>query len=53
MSQAITRGNIKDLYVKTGAAQTPFLGALCPRVHFKILVFDGDGAAYSSCGTCA
>ena len=77
----IVTADIKDLYVKTGPIQTPFLGilakliergvnvrlihakepgpifreefdrypvlatrlerALCPRVHFKILVFDG------------
>ena len=84
----IGTADIKDLYVKTGAAQTPFLGviakliergvdvrlihakepgpifreefdrypvlatrlerALCPRVHFKILVFDGAVAYIGS-----
>lgn len=84
----IGTADIKDLYVKTGAAQTPFLGVLakliergvdirlihakepgpifreefdrypilatrlervlCPRVHFKMLVFDGTVAYIGS-----
>ena len=84
----IGTADIKDLYVKVGSGQTPFLGviasllsrgvdvrlihakepgpifreefdrypvlatrlerALCPRVHFKILVFDGKVAYVGS-----
>ena len=50
----IGTADIKDLYVEVGKEKKPFLAliaqlilfdglerALCPRVHFKMLVFDG------------